>query len=118
MKEKRLETMLVITVGMLVLFLIFKHRAFLFAATAFGLVGVFSGFLSEKITWAWHKIALFLGHFNATVLLSLVFFVFLTPIAFLYRMTKKDTLRLQKPQDSAYETRNHTYVPQDLEDTW
>lgn len=118
-REKVLETMLVITVGLLVLFLIFKAKWLLPAAVAIGLIGVFSNFLSEKITWGWMKLAEVLGRVNASILLSIVFFAVLTPIALLMRLVRKrDALHLGKAPDTVYETRNHTYTAEDLKNVW
>jgi predicted membrane protein len=122
-REKTIETMLVITVGMLVLYFVFREKTwgsyFLTAALIFGLVGVFSNFLSEQVAWVWGKIAHYLGTFNSYVLLSIVFFIFLTPVAFLYKLTRKDTLKLKAQKNgTVYEERNHLYVPKDLENVW
>ena len=122
-REKTIETMLVITVGMLVLYFVFKEKTwgnyFLTAALIFGLIGVFSNFLSEKVAWAWGKFGHYFGTFNSYVLLSIVFFVFLTPVAFLYKLTRKDTLKLKAQKDgTVYEERNHLYVAKDLENVW
>ena len=122
-REKTIETMLVITVGMLVLHFVFKEKTgesyFLTASLIFGLIGVFSNFLSEQVSWVWGKIAHILGTFNSYVLLSIVFFIFLTPVAFLYKLTRKDTLRLKVQKNgTVYEERNHLYVPKDLENVW
>ncbi len=113
--------MLVITVGLLVFYLIFKKPWLLTAALVLGLIGVFSNYLSEKITLGWMKIAEVLGRINATILLSVVFFLFVTPIAFLRKvLTKKDALYLRdaRNQPSIYEERNHAYTAKDLENTW
>lgn len=120
-RERTLETMLVITVGLLVLFLIFKKPWLLTASVVIGLIGVFSNFLSEKITLGWTKFAEVLGRINATVLLSVVFFIFVTPIAFLRKIiSKNDALHLRDARKavSIYEERNHTYEAKDLENTW
>ena len=122
-REKTIETMLVITVGMLVLYFVFRQRTwgnyFLIASLIFGLIGVFSNFLSEQVAWVWGKIGHYFGTFNSYVLLSIVFFVFLTPVAFLYKLTRKDTLKLKAQKDgTVYEERNHLYVAKDLENVW
>lgn len=120
-RERTLETMLVITVGLLVLHLIFKKPWLLTAALVLGLVGVFSNFLSEKITLGWMKIAEVLGRINAAVLLSVVFFLFVTPIAFVRKLfSKTDALRLRDARNAPtlYEDRNHAYAAKDLENTW
>ncbi len=120
-RERTLETMLVITVGLLVMYLIFKKPWLLTASVVLGLVGIFSDWLSEKITLGWMKIAEVLGRINAAVLLSIVFFLFVTPIAFLRKiLSKGDLLRLNdaRKTPSLYEERNHAYEAKDLESPW
>lgn len=115
--------MLVITVGMLALYFIFKSRSwssyFLIVSLGVGLIGIFSAFLTDKVVWFWGKIALVLGTFNSYVLLSIIFFIFLAPIAFLFRLTKKDNLRLKAQKSgTVYEERNHKYTAKDVENIW
>ena len=113
------EIVLTIVVGLLVFYFIFKIQGLLIAALVVGVLGVLSNFVAEKIAWLWLKFAEILGRINSTVLLSLIFFIFLTPIALLMRIFKKDdALKLKKPAASAYDERNHTYVKKDLENTW
>ena len=61
-----------------------------------------------------------LGWLNGRVLLSLVFYVFLTPIAWLSRLSSSSSfLRSKKPVGESYFTeRSHTYEKKDLEQTW
>lgn len=122
-REKNLETMLVITVGMLVLYFVFREKTWsnnlLITSLVIGLIGVFSDFLSEKVAWVWGKIAHYLGTFNSYVLLSIIFFVFLTPVAFLFKLTRKDSLKLKAQKNgTVYEERNHLYVAKDVENVW
>jgi polyferredoxin len=122
-REKNLETMLVITVGMLVLYYFFRTKTWsnylLITSLVIGLIGVFSDFLSEKVAWVWGKIAHIMGTFNSYVLLSIIFFVFLTPVAFLFKLTRKDSLKLKAQKNgTVYEERNHLYVAKDVENVW
>jgi Saxitoxin biosynthesis operon protein SxtJ len=122
-REKTIETMLVITVGMLVLYYFFREKSWanylLSTSLTMGLIGVFSNFLSEKVAWVWGKIAHIMGTFNSYVLLSVIFFVFLTPVAFLFKLTRKDSLKLKAQKNgTVYEERNHLYVAKDLENVW
>lgn len=118
-QQNNKEIVLTIVVGLLVFFYFFEIKGLLIAALIIGLLGVFSSFVADKIAWVWLKFAEILGRINSTVLLSLIFFIFLTPIAFLMRIFKKDdVLKLKKPGASAYDERNHTYVKKDLENTW
>ena len=90
----------------------------LITSLVIGLIGVFSDFLSEKVAWVWGKFAHILGTFNSYWLLTVIFFVFLTPVAFLFKLTRKDNLKLKAQKGSVYEERNHLYVAKDLENVW
>lgn len=96
------ETILVIATGMLVLHFLFGWSWAVPAATALGLIGVFSTFLSRKIEWAWMKLSVVLGHIVPNVILGLVFFLILTPISMLYRFMNKDPLMLSGRYDSHF----------------
>ena len=117
-REKNLETMLVITVGFLVLYYFTKSNPLLLVALVSGLIGVFSNFLSSKVAWLWGKIAHYLGLINGGILLSAIFFIVLTPIAFIFKITRKDNLKLNRQSDTVYTTRNHQYIDGDLKNVW
>ena len=85
-REKVLETMLTIATGLMVIHLITHKKGFLTIAILIGIIGISSYYLSSKITWAWFKLAEGLGYVNSKILLSLVFFVFLTPVAFVFKL--------------------------------
>jgi len=121
--EKRLksiESCLVITVGFLVLFVWLKNPWLLRISLAVGLLGVFSPWAAAKIHAGWMLLARALGWFNGRVLLSVVYFLILTPIAWIARKSGASTLQLRKkPADgSYYNERDHRYEPKDLDNTW
>ena len=119
-KEKSMSAILGIVVGFLVLYLIFEIRWFLTLSVVVGCIGLFSTWLTHWIVKGWMGLAQLLGKINATILLSLIFFVFLTPVALLMRVIKGvDTLRLKKVSgNSVFEERNHTYEAKDLKNIW
>lgn len=118
-KQNNKEIILTIIVGLLVFFYFLKLQWLFNTALIIGILGVFSDFVAEKVAWVWLKIAEILGRVNSTILLSLIFFVFLTPLALLMKVFKKsDSLKLKKLSGSAYDERNHTYMAKDLENTW
>lgn len=120
-RSKVLETMLVITAGLLVLYLWLGNVWLLRGAVITALAGVFSPWLSAKVHAGWMLLAQGLGWLNGRVLLSVVFFLLLTPIAWLARRTGAASgflLRKKKADESYYSERNHTYEPKDLENTW
>ena len=121
MKEtNQAQTILSIVVGFLALHYIFGGEYFLPAALAIGVLSLISDGFAQLITNAWAKFALVLGRINGNILLTFIFFVFLTPVAFLMRIFKKgDALKLKKQNaETVYVSRDHTYTKSDLANIW
>ncbi len=122
-REKELETILTLCVALLVIFFVTKqqHNYLLKIGLVLGLVGMFSTFLTAKISWAWLKVGELMGAVMSKVILSAVFFLFLFPIAMLSRLFigGKNSLQLKKGNvTSYYFTRNHKYEVKDLKNVW
>ena len=68
----------------------------------------------------WLKFGHALGAVNSRIILTLVFYLALTPLALLKRLFDGDTLKLRKKPagESYYEPRDHLYTPADLEKPW
>lgn len=117
---KSLESCLIITVGLLALFLWLKNPWLLRMAFLVGALGALSPWAAAQIDKGWSLLAKGLGWVNGRVLLSVVFFVFLTPIAWLARKSGASNLQLRKKtgENSYYTNRDHLYEPKDLENTW
>ena len=120
-KAKNLETILVISTGFLVLHFFLGHQWLLWVALIVSLLGLLSPTLANWINWVWFKIAHVLGWVNTRILLTLVFFIFLVPVAFLANLFSKDKLQLKRKKDkkaSYYIERNHQFTKKDLENVW
>ena len=116
---KAKETVLVLTVGLIVLFLVFKSRVFVYCALVIGLLGVLSTWVSGKIDWVWGRLAHVLGWVSNTVLLTVIYFFVITPVAVIRRMRKRDGLtRFDAGAKSNFVERGHTFEKKDLENTW
>ena len=116
---KSKETVLVITVGFLLLYLFFKRKAFLDIALVVGLAGIFSFYLSEKIDWLWSKLSVILGEISNGILLSILFFLVLTPIGLIRRFWKKNSMTHFDPEKTSnFSDRAHSFTKKDLENTW
>ncbi len=116
--NKRSESLAVVALGFCVVY-------FAFPTTYLLLVAAFIAFstlippLGDLILKAWFGLGHALGWVNGKILLSVVWFFILTPIALLYRMRKKDPLRLQKPEgNSNFIDRDHQFEGKDLENPW
>lgn len=121
-REKELETILTICVALVVVFIFSKqhHKFWLTISVVLGLIGMFSKYLTSKLAWAWIKLSEGMGAVSSRIILSLVFFVFLFPVAMLSRLFgNKNSLQLKKPEGTTYYfTRNHKFEAKDLENVW
>jgi hypothetical protein len=117
--QDRYKTILVIVIGLTALAWIFKIPYLTEIAFWIGVIAVFIPPAAKAIEWFWLKLALGLGWINSRILLSIIYFVFLMPIALLSRFFTKDPLMLKaKNSASLYANRNHRYSKKDLENIW
>lgn len=117
-KIKQKETIITIVTGLIIIgWLVRKQILFPVAATI-GLLSLLSDYITSKIHWLWMKISHIMGFVMSKVILSIVFFVFLTPMAFLSKLGRKNLLQLKRSDKSYYEERNHKYQKEDLENVW
>lgn len=118
-KQNTAQVILSIVVGLLAIAMIFHKPIFTYFALGIGLLSLLSDFFAEKVAWLWTKIGQALGYINGNILLSVIFFIILTPLAILMKyLAKKDNLLLKKPKSSVFSTRNHQYVAKDMENVW
>jgi hypothetical protein len=117
--QDRYKTILVIVTGLLVIALIFKTNWLITVAMIVGVVSIFIPAAAKGIEWFWFKLATGLGWVNSRILLSLIYFLFLLPIAWLSRLFTNDPLALRKKKTSSlFSERNHLYTKKDLENIW
>jgi hypothetical protein len=117
--QDRYKTILVIVTGLLTLSLIFQLAWLTKVTVIIGVVAIFIPAAAKGIEWAWLKLATFLGWINSRILLSIVYFLFLMPLAWVSRLFTKDPLVLRKRKTaSLFVTRNHLYTKKDLENIW
>lgn len=103
--------------GLLVVAAIFDEELFAYLALLVGLLS-FVPPIGNRLVWGWYKLAEGLGWFNSRVLLSLVFYLIVTPVAVLFRLFGNDPLLLRDTKGSMFNFRNHTYNKEDLENPW
>jgi len=117
--QDRFKTILVIVTGLLALGWIFDIPTLGKIAVIVGAVSIFIPAAARGIEWVWFKIALGLGWLNSRILLSVIYFVFLMPIAWLSRLFTKDPLAIKRETRSTlFVTRDHLYTGKDLENIW
>jgi hypothetical protein len=123
-KTKIYEALLVISTAFLVIYLygLLKHgeskELFIYIACGIGMSGIFIKPLGKLIAQAWYKLADALSLFMSKIIMSVVFILVLTPIALLYRLSKKDRLSLNRKNESRWISREHHYTSDDLKNIW
>jgi len=117
-KSSTHSTILIIVLGLLVLSYIFKTDTLVLIATLVGVLSLLVPIFGKGLEWGWFKLAEVLGWINTRLLLGIVFFVFLFPLALLSRLSKRNTLKLKRSSGSVFTDRNHQYKKEDLENMW
>ena len=125
-REKVLETIGVLALACLVAGHLMRHRpvagkGFLAAATLLLALGLFVKPAGALIARAWLKFGGLLGAVNSRIILGAIFYLFLTPIALLARLTRGDFLNLKKRDGadrSYWHARNHAYSAEDIGKLW
>lgn len=118
MEQNIYKNISIITGGFLVFHLIFDLDVLLYIGVGVSVGSALIPSLGKLINWMWMKLALGLGWFNSRVLLSIIYFVFLFPIAMISRIFNRDSLNINKRGESYYTNRNHIYQKEDLENIW
>jgi hypothetical protein len=115
----RFKTILVIVTGLLTLAWIFYSPLLAKIALATAAVSLVIPTAAKWIELGWLKLATGLGRLNSRIILSIVYFFCLMPIAWISRMFTRDPLVLKRDRRSTlYVTRDHLYTKKDLENIW
>ena len=71
-------------------------------ATIFFILGIINSSLLSPLNKIWFKFGLLLGRFISPLVMGLIFFLVVTPIALLMKLLKKDLLNLKFNKDNTY----------------
>lgn len=113
--QKKHSSLIVITIGFGLLYFFFR-KEWMLVPVGMSFVGFLISSIGEFIHLSWMMIAKVLGFINSRILLSIIFFVILTPIALLMRLLGKSSfVKSAGTADSLFVTRNHLYTKADLE---
>ena len=117
-RKKSLKTLAVLCAGLLVVGILLKARWLL----AFSLVLLVTGVLvppaGRGIARAWLKLSEALGFVTSKILLTLVYYLLLFPLALLSGIFNADRLSLRRGGPALFQARNHPYEKKDLENPW
>lgn len=119
--RRRLEGLLSLALVLLALSFVFDLRALAAAATVVIFLSLASETISTLISAGWWGLTERSGHLVSGILLSLIYFVIVTPMGLLRRLLGKGppSLRpLPRGQAPALEHREHAFGPGDFDKPW
>ena len=118
-KTDSTKTVLVITVGFLLIFLITNSKLALNISIFIGISGAASQYLADKINYSWSKLTWILSLIIPNILLTVIFYLFLTPIALLSRLLgEKNQLNLNNTVPSLFKPYNKKFYKASFEKPW
>lgn len=113
------KTVLTIVVGFILVYLITKMKWSLSVAFFIGLAGVLSNFIAKWIDFVWMKLTLVLSYIVPNIVLTLIFYLFLFPIAMLTRLFgKKDQMNLKNTASTLFKHNEKVFDKAYFEKHW
>jgi Saxitoxin biosynthesis operon protein SxtJ len=111
-RMKELETLAAVNIALLLSFFYSGRKGFVSASILVTLLCLLFPVLLFWLHRIWNSFFSFIGSVNAKILLAIVYFVLLVPIAFLFKITRKQ----KKPVTTGnYKTRDHLFAASDFE---
>jgi len=120
MKEavKIKESLLAIVLMGVILYFLFRRIEILYIVFAIGIVGLASGRFAAFVHKWFGSLTGFIGQINNTILLSIIYWLILTPIALAMRLFGKTGIGMKKPSGSNFKDRQHLFIKNDLNNPW
>lgn len=113
------KTVLTITVGFLIVYLFTGWSWAIITSVVVGLIGLFSAKLSEWINILWMKLTLILSFIVPNIILAIIYYLILVPVALFSRIFKKeDELLLKHNRKSTFFEINRKIDKSSLENMW
>lgn len=116
--SKAFETCLVISTAFLIFFLKTENMLFVYLAIGISAVGILIRPLARLIARGWFALGEMLGKISSTIILSIVYYLILFPVAAIYKLSNRKALHLKNPNTTLWHQREHQYDSEDLKNAW
>jgi hypothetical protein len=117
-KDQSRDTGMAMVLLLLIVFATRKREGYLIGAMVLHVLNMIVPQVYRPVAVLWLGLSDLLGSVVSKILLSIVFFVVVTPIGILRRLFGKDSLQLRAfkaSKESVMLERNHTFIGSDLE---
>ncbi|MDP2175686.1 MAG: SxtJ family membrane protein [Bacteroidota bacterium] len=117
MKSQPKKTLIIIAIGLSLLNIYFKNIVLIIIPILLLIIALTSQKTSYWIEQHWFKLSQVIGYISNRLILGVVFFIILTPIAILYRLFHKNKTSNQN-QFNNYKDSKRLFKADDLKNTW
>jgi hypothetical protein len=117
-KDTSKSTILVISMGLLVISIAFSWEWALIGSLIVGIIGIISKTLSKIIETLWMQLAGILNYIMPSILLGIVFYIFLFPISLISKLFTKDPLMLSNKYKTTFVSFDKELNKQYFKNSW
>ncbi|MEO6489874.1 MAG: hypothetical protein ABIO04_08055 [Ferruginibacter sp.] len=118
-KEAGKDSILAITLLLLVLFLYFRDPTFIYISCLFIFICMLSSDISAFFDLLWKKLTHVLGVISSTIILSIIFYLLVFPLGMLMKIFKKNSLILNVgAKNSTFISRNKLFTRSDMQNPY
>lgn len=117
-KDQVKDTGMVVVLVLLVLGYLTNNNTYYFISIVLLIIDMIVPKLFTPFAVIWFGVSKILGNITSKIILTVIFFTIVWPIAMLRKIMGKDSLQLRlfkKNSDSVFKVRNYTYKAEDLE---
>jgi hypothetical protein len=116
-REESLSVVAFIALFFILLFFVFNNNIFIYISLLFLFFVAFPFQITDFIAKYWINIGKFIGNINSKIILFLTFFIFITPIAILFRLFNKKAVDGFKKEntDSMFVSTNRDFDKKSFE---
>lgn len=113
------KTILTIVTGFSLIFLITDIKGFMYASILIGALSLISDKIGLFVHFIWMKIAWLLSFIVPNILMSIIFYLFLSPIALLSRLFgPKNQLNIKNISPSLFKDKGQAFTKEMFEKPW
>jgi hypothetical protein len=117
-RDQARDTGMALVLVCCIVFLVTKNPRLILLAAGLQLLDMIVPALFKPLAKLWFGLSHILGTVMSKIMLSLVFFLVVTPMGLFRRLVGKDTLQLRRfgrDQASVFRNREHRFTPADIE---
>lgn len=117
-EKKSLETIIVLALAAIVAYVWLEIDWLIYVSMGLMAIALMSKKLTKWIGIGWFSFSHYLGLVMNYVIMFIIYFLFLCPLAFLQHLMNKNQMRKDRKTDSYFHNRNHLYSEKDIDHPW